>query len=843
MRNVSDTPIALAGWRLGDAEIPGDREGLMLLPQGIILAPGASWVAARNASAFHTLWGRAADAEWGASDVSLPQLVPDAILASGELALADNGDELLLLDPSGAIADVVAWEDGSYATLGLAGHLEMRSQSALYQAPGAPYPIVNDLRHRFMLLPPNPFSTFTLPAQPAHPPVPLAGGMLAQWGSLGASSTFSPDGVTPPHILLAAAGALGLDFIAIADFDRAPTDMVISAQINHPVILPAWRWQDPEGKQAIIYSDITTTPVGWGELLQFLSEANVLAQLPPQVGFADQNTPLLAADDVSAPGGLADLQEMWQSLEMPLLPAGNTIPPLPGMTALTPHYTGLATTASDPGALLEALRQRRGWLTSAPGLWLTLQSDGGEWMGSMIAPANQLTLHLAYGDASGESAGLALWQGDHLIRQLDIPPADGRWSVTLPAAPGSMIYAVATQLDGDFAITAPLFVAPAEGGAVRINEVLPAPGADHNGDGVVNSNDEYIELINPGSAPLSLAKYSLGDSATPAGGRRFTFGVDRFIGVGERLLLWRADTGLNLNDDADFIELFDADGTPLDHIGWEKRGYGPSLSRLPDGGDWQTHTPPTPGQANQEAPPPAPRAPPKPNPPPVDRTDVRDPESPTFGQASGPPGSVALAKLRGLETITEFRGQVIVPPGLFPSAIYVAEAALDANGAPLPIAGLGIQVYLHQGEFIPMQEGDWLLVRGGVVKSFRGEMEIQIEEAGQAWPYEPGAPLAPLPVAISAITETLEGRLVTFTGVVTGWQGDSIYLGDPTNPAVPSIRVTVRASLDWKRPYVQKGEVFQVVGVVGQFATAAPWNGGYRVLVRYESDLMRIEEP
>jgi hypothetical protein len=769
--------------------------------------------------------------------------VPDPALASGEFALADDGDELLLFDPEGALADVAAWEDGIYAPLGLAGHLDVPSQTALFQAPDAPFTSVDDVRHRFILLPPNPFSTFTLPTRSSRPLVPLEEGMIAQWGSLGAASTFSSGGTAPPHVLLAAAGAIGLDFIAIADSDRSPTDMVVSAQSSGPIALPAWRWHHPEGEQAIIYSDTTASPLGWGELFDFLINANVLAQLPSQTGYADQRTPLLAADDVSAPGGLAALQEVWLRLGVPLLPAGNTTPPLPGSSVLLPHYTGLAATGSDPAALLDALGKRRGWLTSSPGLWLTLHTANGEWMGSTIAPANELTLQLAYGDSSGASAGLALWQGDQLVRQLDLPPADGRWRVTLPAVPGSMLYAVATQLDGDFAITAPIFVAPAAGGTVQINEVLPAPGADHNGDGEVNTDDEFIELINTGSAPLSLAEYSLGDASSAAGGRHFTFGSDRFIGSGERLLLWRADTGLSLNDDADFLQLLDADGEQVDHIAWENRGYGPSLSRIPDGGDWQTHTPPTPGQSNRTFPPPEPSSPPKPDSPPADPADVGDPESPNFGQASGPSGSVALAKVRGLETVTEFRGQVVVPPGLFPSAIYVADAALDANGAPMPTAGLGIQVYLRAGDFIPMQEGDWVLVRGGTVKSFRGEMEIQIEEPGQAWPFAPGTPLTPLPVTVSAIGESLEGRLVSFTGLITGWQGDSIYLGDPANPEAAPVRVTVRNSLDWRRPYVQKGEQFQVTGIVGQFGTAAPWNDGYRVLVRYESDLVRVGEP
>jgi hypothetical protein len=859
LRNISGAPVAAAGWRLGDAEVPGDHEGLLLLPNDLTIAPGATWVATRNGMTFRAVWGRAPDAEWSNSDPALPQLARDSTLASGEVALADEGDEVLLLDPDRTVADAVAWKDGDYATVGLSGHLDLPSQSALIQAPSVSYLSVSDVRHRFMLLPPNPFGVFSLPTLPAHPPVPLAGGMIAQWGSLGAASTFSPGGVLPPHILLAAAGALGLDFIAIADSDRAPSDMVASASAGGPVLLPAWRWQHPDGSQAIIYSANKAILLGWGELFDFLNQNNALAQLPQSGASASQHTPLLAADEASAPGGLDELQKVWQSMEMPLLPAGNTTPPLPGFNIPAPRYTGLAVTTATSGALMEALAQRRGWLTSAPGLWLTLRTANGEWMGSAIAPANELSLEIAYGDSSGAGAGLALWQGDQLVRQLDTPPADGHWRVTIPAAPGTMIYAVATQLDGDFAISAPLYIAPAGGGKVQINEVLPAPTSDYNGDGQVNSDDEFIELFNSGSAPLSLADYSLGDATAATGGHRFTFEANDFIGAGQRLLLWRANTHLNLNNDGDLLQLLDASGAQIDQIAWDKREDGASLGRLPDGGDWQMRMPPTPGEANQSFPPPEPTEPPAENhenddeqdrdhhdhedKPPVDPTNTGDPLSPNFRQAPGAPGTLTLAKLRGLDAVVEFRAQVVAPPGLYPSAIYLADATLDANGAPMPIAGLGIQVYLKTGDFVPMQEGDWVLVRGAVVDSFRGEMEVEIDKPEQAWPYEHGNPLAPLPIIISAIGESLESRLVTFTGIVTGWQGDSIYLGDSANPDAPSIRVTVRSSLGWKRPYVKKGQIFQVTGIVSQFATKAPWNDGYRVLVRYKDDLAKIDKP
>ena len=63
------------------------------------------------------------------------------------------------------------------------------------------------------------------------------------------------------------------------------------------------------------------------------------------------------------------------------------------------------------------------------------------------------------------------------------------------------------------------------------------------------------------------------------------------------------------------------------------------------------------------------------------------------------------------------------------------------------------------------------------------------------------------------------------------------------NNSARSLTVTVRSSLDGRRPYVMKGEVWEATGIVSQFARKAPWNGGYRVLVRFQSDLVKIGWP
>ena len=350
-----------------------------------------------------------------------------------------------------------------------------------------------------------------------------------------------------------------------------------------------------------------------------------------------------------------------------------------------------------------------------------------------------------------------------------------------------------------------------------------------------------MELYNPGDMPVGLGGWRLTDRTGDEGGRQFVFGDGRYVPAHGYLLLWRGETGLSLNDSGERIRLLTPGGVEADAVQWEVApGKGRSLARMPDGKPWISGAQPSPGEYNRM--PNGHTDPPKPPDPDSDGISVKETVALKVeqGEAPGAPGSLAVAKLMGLGAGVEFRAQVITPPELFNSAVYVAEPADSFSG----VAGLGVQVYLRSGEFMPMAEGDWVLVRGQV-ESFRGEMEVAVDQPDRVWRYAEGVPLLPLPVRVCDIGESLESRLVTFEGVVTGWQGDSIYLCDPGAPEActpeAEVRVTVRSSLGWKRPYVNKGERWRVTGLVSQFAREHPWNGGYRVLVRYKGDLVRVE--
>src|SRR5690606_9204252 len=67
LANFGTAPIAFAGHMVGDAEVPGDSEGIYLLPDGATVEGGALYVLARNAAGFTARFGRLPDAEFEAS--------------------------------------------------------------------------------------------------------------------------------------------------------------------------------------------------------------------------------------------------------------------------------------------------------------------------------------------------------------------------------------------------------------------------------------------------------------------------------------------------------------------------------------------------------------------------------------------------------------------------------------------------------------------------------------------------------------------------------------------------------------------------------------------------------
>lgn len=112
--NPTPRPIALAGYKLGDAAVRGSAgEGMFAFPSGAALPANTAVVVAQNAAAYFADWGRKPDFELADYDPAVPDMIPYPSWAAGSINLANLGDEVVLLDNSDTISDAVAWMVGN----------------------------------------------------------------------------------------------------------------------------------------------------------------------------------------------------------------------------------------------------------------------------------------------------------------------------------------------------------------------------------------------------------------------------------------------------------------------------------------------------------------------------------------------------------------------------------------------------------------------------------------------------------------------------------------------------------------------------------------------------------
>ena len=120
------------------------------------------------------------------------------------------------------------------------------------------------------------------------------------------------------------------------------------------------------------------------------------------------------------------------------------------------------------------------------------------------------------------------------------------------------------------------------------------------------------------------------------------------------------------------------------------------------------------------------------------------------------------------------------------------------------------------------------------MKALSGCVSITISSPTKVQWLRAGEPPRPVLAATGELGEELEGLLVEVVGRVTRWGWDAVYLDDGSGQA----RVYFGRSAVSEKPWVEKGELYLVVGVVSQYASAKPYEGGYRLLPRYARDVI-----
>lgn len=136
---------------------------------------------------------------------------------------------------------------------------------------------------------------------------------------------------------------------------------------------------------------------------------------------------------------------------------------------------------------------------------------------------------------------------------------------------------------------------------IAISEFVPRPGHDWNQDGVINTGDEYIEIINFGVIPVNLGGYFLDDEAN-IGSSPYSL-PSITLQPGKRIVFYGSETGLLLNDSGDGVRLLKSGGQLVDAYNYTIAEYpDQTYCRLPDNGgldDWSKKCAPSPGLRNK----------------------------------------------------------------------------------------------------------------------------------------------------------------------------------------------------------------------------------------------------
>lgn len=112
--NPTGLTVDLSAFKIGDEETQGGAEGMFRFPDGASISPGQKIVVAAKAIGFYALYGFLPDYEVVSTDANVPDMIKYTAWArGGSIALANSGDEVLLLGTGDAVVDGVSYENGT----------------------------------------------------------------------------------------------------------------------------------------------------------------------------------------------------------------------------------------------------------------------------------------------------------------------------------------------------------------------------------------------------------------------------------------------------------------------------------------------------------------------------------------------------------------------------------------------------------------------------------------------------------------------------------------------------------------------------------------------------------
>jgi hypothetical protein len=113
--NAGINGIDLKNYKIGDAAVFGDKEGMLLFPPGASIKAGQVVIIANRAAVFYESYNRYPDYEMIDTLASVPDMDRYTAWAIRYVELTNSGDEVLILSPDNRVVDAVSWGTSTYA--------------------------------------------------------------------------------------------------------------------------------------------------------------------------------------------------------------------------------------------------------------------------------------------------------------------------------------------------------------------------------------------------------------------------------------------------------------------------------------------------------------------------------------------------------------------------------------------------------------------------------------------------------------------------------------------------------------------------------------------------------
>jgi uncharacterized repeat protein (TIGR01451 family) len=195
--------------------------------------------------------------------------------------------------------------------------------------------------------------------------------------------------------------------------------------------------------------------------------------------------------------------------------------------------------------------------------------------------------------------------------------------------------------------------------------------------------------------------------------------------------------------------------------------------------------------------------------------------------------SLTEARTLPLSSTVYVGGYVNFPPGLVSQPTQANDEFLMQD-APLGTTGLSVFYNRSTAKFSKFAVGDYVLARG-TLSEFNGKLEVIVFTTTHAVSTGLNTPLTPWVRTTGQIAETTEGVFVQTEGIVASTSSLHLFINDGSGQA-DIFRDTDTPNLSFAG--YQVGDKVRVTGVGTQFDTSAPYDSGYEVIVRYQSDVM-----